>query len=90
MSMTLKFVVMGIAAVLVLGFIWLRTRSRSRSDLTPSVRRTGRGLSDEMAAALDDVASEFLRSERARDQPPADKAGEAKRLGKHLGKHKAT
>lgn len=81
MSITLKYVVMGIAAILVLGFIWLRTRSRS--DRNSSIRPAGRGLSDEMADAVDDVASEFLLSERARDHPLAGKDGHAKRLGKH-------
>ncbi|MGF7171987.1 hypothetical protein FHS91_003690 [Sphingobium xanthum] len=78
MSMTLKFVVMGIAAMLAFSFIWLRTRS----ERSPSVRPAGSGLSDEMAAAFDDVSSEFLQSERARDHPQADKPGEAKRPGK--------
>jgi len=73
---------MGVATVLVLGFIWLRTRSRSvRSRST--IRQAGRGLSDEVAAAVDDVASEFLRVEQARGHPSADKVNQAKRFGKH-------
>lgn len=82
MSITLKYVVMGIAAMLVLGFIWARTRTRSDRRRS-AIRPAGKGLSGELAAAVEDVASEFLDVDRRRDRPTTTRDRHAKRPGKY-------
>jgi hypothetical protein len=53
------FIVMGIVAILVLALLWRRHRLHS---VNPASAHPGRGIADEIATAIEDVATRFSDS----------------------------
>lgn len=66
--MTLRWIVMGVAALLVLAYIWFGNyrRTRREREVEP-----GRGVADEAARAFEDVADQIIASSAHMHRPVA-------------------